>query len=155
MPVVEQQPEPGRSSHGSPSELLSWLFFLIGLFRDPHFSTFCHLLQGLEEIHLCHFVNIQWINGSMLFLFCHMPQVRKGTLYTRTNQCLDTPCKERSVSKPVPKCFSCLFVMCACAWLVGVGKKGPHSRVCCIIMSSQVGTAGRCQLHYTRQHPKL
>ena len=59
-----------------------------------------------------------------------------------------------SLSEAAPKCFSCLFIMCACACWWEEGKKGPHSRVCCIIMSSKVGTAGRCQLHYTRQHPK-
>ena len=146
MPLVEQQPEPGRSSHGSPSELLSWLFFLIDLVRDPHFST----------------IN-SWVlleNELMLLLFCrNTVQVGKGTLCTRTNQCAisisqDTPCSERSLSEGAPKCFSCLFIMCACACWWEEGKKGPHSRVCCIIMSSKVGTAGRCQLHYTRQHPK-
>ena len=79
MPLVEQQPEPGRPSHGSPSELLSWLFFLIDLVRDPHFST----------------IN-SWVlleNELMLLLFCrNTVQVDKGTLCTRTNQC--------AISKP-------------------------------------------------------
>ena len=127
MPVVEQQPEPGRSSHGSPSELLSWLFFLIGLFKDPHFSLLLppaarskidSLLQVKEPISppLSLDAQSEWGGAKMFFL---------------------------------PVYHVCLRL------LVGEGKKGPHSRVCCIIMSSQVGTAGRCQLHYTRQHPKL
>ena len=79
MPVVEQQPEPGRSSHGSPSELLSWLFFLIGLFKDPHFSLLLppaarskidSLLQVKEPISppLSLDAQSEWGGAKMFFL---------------------------------------------------------------------------------------